>query len=292
MTAATPPIATGFSSTRTSIGSTVALARASPSSSMTWTCSGSMRGFCGGSKYSRASAASPPKAVTMSRASASPSPPVSVRSFMALPPIASEPESNGWGRRGSGPLLDLLALLFGSLGLACLLRLPFYGPRQPAAPLGVAPLVEDAAAQRRVGGEARRLGPEEVVCPLPLHPVPYLLVPGELLLVATPLIRKEPRRLRPVRQPHRGRLPGQIALGGLPARGLGRPTFERLQPSLRDLEDLLVRPLPLLDDAVGHEAALLQPRELGVDLAVPGPPTEPDPPPPPLRQALPPHSPP
>src|SRR4028119_1933214 len=128
----------------------------------------------------------------MSRASASPSPSVYVRSVMDLRPIASATESNGWGRTGSGPLLDLLALLFGSLGLACLLRLPFYGPRRPAAPLGVAPLVEDAAAQRRVGGEARRLGPEEVVCPLPLHPVPYLLVPGELLLVATSLLRQEP----------------------------------------------------------------------------------------------------
>src|SRR4028118_2012997 len=158
MTAATPPIATGFSSTRTSIGSTVALARASPSSSMTWTCSGSMRGFCGGSKYSRASAASPPKAVTMSRASAAPSPSVYVRSFMDLRPIASEPESNGWGRRGSGALLDLLALLFGSLGLACLLRLPSYGTPAPAAPLGVAPLVDDAAAQRRGGGGGRGRG--------------------------------------------------------------------------------------------------------------------------------------
>ena len=54
MTAATPPIAAGFPSTSTSIGSTVALARTSPSSSMTWTCSGSRRGFFPASKYSRA----------------------------------------------------------------------------------------------------------------------------------------------------------------------------------------------------------------------------------------------
>src|SRR4028119_907230 len=94
----------------------------------------------------------------MSRASASPSPSPYVRSLMDLRPIASATESNGWGRAGSGPLLDLLALLFGSLGLACLLRLPFYGPRQPAAPLGVAPLVEDAAAPRRRRGGGRRRG--------------------------------------------------------------------------------------------------------------------------------------
>src|SRR5918997_1989632 len=209
MTAATPPIATGLSSTRTSIGSTVALALASPSSSTTWTCSGSRRGFCCGSKYSRAWPTSPPKAATMTRASASPSPSLYLRICMGLRTLASDPESNGWGQMGSGPRSGPAPLCV-LRGFAGARRIPFDGAGQPAAPLGVPPLVEDAAAQRRVGGEARRVGAAQVIGPLPFHPGSDLLVPGQLLFVATTLPGEEPRSRLPVHEPHGVGLEGHL----------------------------------------------------------------------------------
>src|SRR5215217_17477 len=166
MTAEMPPIGRHSPSTIDSNGSIVVLALASPSSSMTWTCSRSRRAFWAGSKFFSQSEMLPPKAATPRRVSASMSPSRYLRSSIILRLSRVRPDSTGrsWPRslavlplRGS-PALDKIG--------------------HPPAPLGVFSLVADAAPERGVGSELGAVGRSEI-----LQPLPYLLVVRELLLV-------------------------------------------------------------------------------------------------------------
>src|SRR5215210_1225824 len=160
-----PPMGRGSPSTKDSSGSTVALALTSPSSSMTWTCSGSRRAFWTGSKDCSQWEAPAPNAANPTRANASLSPSLYLRRSIVLRLSRVRQDSTGRAAPGSPtifPALFSLARRFPSL----------YRIGHPAAPLSVLPLVADAAPERGVGGELGAVGAGEILPPLLLHPRP------------------------------------------------------------------------------------------------------------------------
>src|SRR5918997_5771120 len=209
-----------------------------------------MRGFFSGRKCPSQSETLPPKAATPRRISSSRSPSRYSRSSILLQPSRPRPDSIGRSR------LRLHASL-----LALLYR-PFVLDRfgHPAAPLRRPPLVDDAAPERRVGGEPRVVRAGQVLAPLPLHPGFELLVVGELLLVAQLLPSEEPRSLVGIGEPDRVCFQHQLVPRRLGHRRLDDPLLQNSQPLGRDLVDLLVRALLLLDHAVHHVATLLESR--------------------------------
>lgn len=146
----------------------------------------------------------------------------------------------------------------------------FQPVRNPAAPFRVRALAEDAAPERSVAGEAGGVRPEDILAPLFLHPGPPPLVIEQPFLVAAFLIPEERDRLLRLGEPQGVRLEDQLVPRGARRRRFRHPLLQGIEPRQRDLVDLLVRPVTLLDDPVGDQPPLLQPGELGVDLAVPG----------------------
>src|SRR5215212_4799974 len=92
----------------------------------------------------------------------------------------------------------------------CVLGTPLQPDRDPAAPLCVAVLVENASLECGVAGEAGRIEAVQVLTPFFLHPGAYLLVVEELLFVQPLLIAEERNRPLRVGEPDRVRLENQL----------------------------------------------------------------------------------